>query len=233
VDAEGEFPMTEREQRLDVPGFVVAIGLSADGLGAIGTVLEGLPAGFEAPVLVCMHRAPVAVSGLTRVMARRSALPVREVASMDVLVPGHVYVAPPDAHLVVVDGRLQLKRTERVSFARPSIDVLFDSVAKVYGPRTVGVILSGGGRDGARGLQAIKAVGGTTIVQDPKEARFGILPRAAIAADGIDFTVPLDEVAPTILAVVSRRHDAPVLEASTRAKTSLSDKREPEGPVDA
>src|SRR5262249_54289146 len=80
---------------------------------------------------------------------------------------------------VVADGHLQLRQTERVSFSRPSIDVLFDSVAKAYGPRAVGVILSGAGKDGARGLQAIRAAGGTTIVQDPHEARYGRLPKAA------------------------------------------------------
>ena len=106
-----------------------------------------------------------------------------------------------EAPVVVIDGRLQLRRTERVTFARPPIDVLFASVA--MGREPSGVILSGNGRDGARGLQAIKAGGGTTIVQDPRD-----LPRAAIAGHGTDFTVPLDEIAPTILALMSRRRDA-------------------------
>src|SRR5262245_50459690 len=95
---------------------VVAIGLSADGLGAIRTVLEGLPAGLDAPVIVVMHRAPQPVPGLAPAIARRCALPVKEAAPMDVLVPGHVYLAPPDTHLVVVDGHLQLNQTERVTF---------------------------------------------------------------------------------------------------------------------
>jgi two-component system chemotaxis response regulator CheB len=186
---------------------VVAIGLSADGLTAIRKVLQGLPAGFHAPIVVVMHRAPQAVPRLAQVIGRNCPLPVKEAAAFDALEPGHVYIAPPDAHLVVDDGRLQLKHTERVTFARPSIDVLFKSVAATYGPRAVGVILSGAGSDGARGLQAIRAGGGATIVQDPEEARFSHLPKAAIDADGIDFRVPLSEISPTILAIVERRRE--------------------------
>src|SRR5215470_17710355 len=117
--------MTE-EKRTGELEWVVAIGLSADGLTAIRTVLEGLPAGLDAPVIVVMHRAP-GVPRLAQVLARGCALPVKEAAPLDPLVRGHVYIAPADAHLVVVDGLLQLKHTERVTFARPSIDVLFAS----------------------------------------------------------------------------------------------------------
>jgi two-component system, chemotaxis family, protein-glutamate methylesterase/glutaminase len=129
-----------------------------------------------------------------------------------------VYVAPANAHLVVLDGHLQLKHTERVTFTRPSIDVLFASVAKAYGPRAVGVILSAAGIDGAMGLQAIRAVGGATIVQDAKEATFGRLPRAAIAADGIDFTIPLADISQTILAIVERRRESPRSRPEARPK---------------
>ena len=204
-------PKDERQEDLES---VVAIGLSADGLNAIRTVLEGLPAGIDAPILIVMHRAPQAVPRLAQVIARSCSLPVKEAAPLDPLERGHVYLAPPDAHLVVEDGHLQLQHTERVTFARPSIDVLFRSVANTYGPRAVGVILSGAGSDGARGLQAIRAGGGATIVQDPKEAKFGHLPKAAIAADGIDFRVPLADISPTILAIVERRRERPTVETS-------------------
>jgi len=186
-------------------GAVVAIGLSADGLGAIRTVLRGLPAGLDAPVLVVMHRSPERVPRLAKVVARHCALPVKEASAFETLVPGHVYFALPDLHLAVENDRLQLQQSAKVTFARPSINVLFESVARAYGPRAIGVILSGGGSYGALGLQAIRASGGTTIVQDPEEARFRALPQAAIAADGIDFKVPLEDIGPTILAVVARR----------------------------
>jgi two-component system chemotaxis response regulator CheB len=197
--------MTETSQAAPKPGPVVAIGLSADGLGAIRTILSGLPAGLDAPVLIVMHRGPQQVSRLPQVIGRHCALPVKEGAPTDTLTPGHVYLAPPDAHLVVDDGQLGLDRSEKVNVARPSLDVLFESVARAYGPRAIGVILSGAGLDGAQGLQAIRAAGGITIVQDPDEARFPRLPEAALAADGIDFTVPLAEIAPTLLAVLARR----------------------------
>jgi two-component system chemotaxis response regulator CheB len=198
---------------------IVAIGVSADGIGAIRRILGALPAGLDSPIVIVMHRGPQQVSRLAQVIARHCALPVKEAAPMDALTPGHVYLAPPGAHLVVDDGQLDLDRSGKVSFARPSIDVLFASVAKMYGERAVGVILSGAGADGARGLQAIRAAGGVTIVQDPAEARFSRLPEAALAADGIDFTVPLAEIAPTILAVVSRRSEVPAPEASAPAAT--------------
>jgi two-component system chemotaxis response regulator CheB len=177
---------------------------------------------LDSPIVVVMHRGPQQVSRLAQVIARHCALPVKEAAPMDALTPGHVYLAPPGVHLVVDDGQLDLDRSGKVSFARPSIDVLFESVAKAYGGRAVGVILSGAGADGARGLQAIRAAGGVTIVQDPAEARFSRLPEAAIAADGIDFTVPLAEIAPTILAVVSRRSEVPAPEASMPASRQTS-----------
>src|SRR5262245_26253030 len=202
------------EQSTEKLESVVAIGVSADGLGAIRTVLRGIPAGLDAPILIVMHRAPHAVPRLAQVVARHCALPVKEAAALDNLVPGHIYFAPPDVHLMVKDDRLQLQQSAKVTFARPSIDVLFESVARAYGPRAIGVILSGAGSDGARGLQAIRAGGGITIVQDPKEAKFGTLPKAAIAADGIDCKVSLDDIGPTILAIVERRRDASPRDAS-------------------
>jgi two-component system chemotaxis response regulator CheB len=114
-----------------------------------------------------------------------------------------VYVAPADWHLVVNDGHVEGKQTEKVNFSRPSIDVLFESVAKVYGRRAIGVLLSGAGRDGAMGLHAIKARGGITVVQDPGQARFPVLQRAAIAADGIDFVLPVESIGPALARLVS------------------------------
>jgi two-component system chemotaxis response regulator CheB len=156
---------------------IVAIGVSADGIGAIRRILGALSAGLDSPIVIVMHRGPQQVSRLAQVIARHCALPVKEAAPMDPLTPGHMYLAPPDAHLVVDDGQLDLDRSGKVSFARPSIDVLFASVARVYGERAVGVILSGAGADGARGLQAIRAAGGVTIVQDPARLGSAVCPK--------------------------------------------------------
>jgi len=182
---------------------VVAIGVSADGIGALHSILGSLPKEFPAAVVLVMHRGPTSAGALEQILGRRSGLPVKEVKGGEPLTAGAVYVAPADRHLLVNDGHLELKQTEKIHFSRPSIDVLFNSVAKIYGNRAIGVLLSGAGRDGATGLHAIKARGGTTVVQDPGQARFPNLPRAAIAADGIDFVLPIESIGPALARLVS------------------------------
>ena len=98
---------------------------------------------------------------------------------------------------------MEIERSAKVQFARPSIDVLFASVARIYGPHAIGVVLSGFGRDGARGIQAIRAAGGQTVVQDPADARYPHLPRAAISADGIGHVLPLEDIAPALTKLVT------------------------------
>src|SRR5262245_41677293 len=150
--------------------YIVAIGVSADGVVALQTILQGLPADFPGTVLIVQHRSPGGQGLLAKVLGRRSTLPVREPSTGEAILPRTVYLAPSGAHLVVDDGRVELEQSKKVQFARPSIDVLFGSVARIYGGHAIGVLLSGGGRDGARGLQAIRAAGGQTIVQDPADA---------------------------------------------------------------
>jgi len=166
-------------------------------------LLRGLPASFPAPVLIVQHRTTTGRSMLAKLLARHSAVLVREASAGEVIRAGTAYVAPPGVHLVVNDGRVQLEQSPKVQFTRPSIDVLFESVARIYGARAIGVLLSGFGRDGARGLQAIKARGGTTVVQAPEDARYPYLAQAAIAADGIDLTLPLVEIGPALMRLVS------------------------------
>lgn len=181
---------------------LVAIGISADGITSLDTLLGGFPADFPSPVLLVLHRGPAGKSALERILGKRSMLPVKEPASGDLLQPGVVYVAPADVHLTVTHGRIELTRAPKVGFSRPSIDVLFDSVAKVSGDGAIGVLLSGYGRDGVKGLQAIKAAGGTTIVQDPGDTRYRKLPSAAIAEDGIDLVLPLRHIASALTRLV-------------------------------
>ena len=182
-------------------GWILAIGVSFDGIRAVETVLRGLPTPFPGVVLVALHRA---VGGQpATLLTRLTGLPVTEPADETALQRGHVYVAPGDRHLVVRDGRIGIEHSKRVKFSRPSIDVLFESVASVYGPHAIGVLLSGYGFDGIAGLQAIKGGGGTTIVQDPSDARAPHLPKAAVAADGFDMTLPLRDIGPAIGRLVS------------------------------
>jgi two-component system chemotaxis response regulator CheB len=182
---------------------VVAIGASAGGVAALPAVLSALPAGFPAAVVVVQHLDPHYRSFLASVLARASRLPVREAGSGDVVRPGVVYVAPPNAHLELRGGELVLTDEAPVHFVRPSVDVLFTSVASACGSHAVGVILTGAGVDGAAGLRAIKSAGGRTIVQDPISAEYNGMPSAACATGCADLTLPLTKIGPTLAGLVS------------------------------
>lgn len=177
---------------------VVAIGASAGGVAALPAVLSALPADYASAVLVVLHLGPHSQSFLAAVLARQCRLPVRQAKSGDILRPGVVYVAPPAAHLVLRGGALMLTDTAPVHFVRPSVDVLFESVAAACGPHAVGVILTGTGVDGAAGLRAIKRAGGRTIVQDPANAAHAGMPSAARATGCADVTLPLDAIGPAL-----------------------------------
>ena len=159
-------------------------------------LLETLPAEVDAPIVVAQHRSPDAVEGgLAELLSAHTQRPIRDAEDKDALEPGHVYLAPPDYHLLVEPGHFALSVDERVQHARPSIDVLFESAADAYRERTVGVVLTGANRDGAAGLARIKELGGVAIVQSPHEALAHAMPRAALAATPeADAILPLDEI---------------------------------------
>ena len=123
-----------------------------------------------------------------------SKLPIHQAVNGSHVRPGHVYLAPPDYHVLVEKGHLALSTDAPVHFARPSIDVLFESVADAYGDRAVGIVLTGANADGADGLARIKARGGVAIVQDPATSQRRIMPDAAIAATAADAVLPLDDI---------------------------------------
>jgi two-component system chemotaxis response regulator CheB len=181
----------------------VAIGSSAGGVEALHVVLGALPAGFPATVLVVQHMDPRHKSLLAGLLARRCRLPVRQAVDGEPALAGGVYIAPPDAHLIVRGGCLALTEGELVNYSRPSIDLLFESVADAYGDRAIGVILSGSGVDGADGIRAIKNKGGTTIAQDPATAAHGGMPQSARATGCIDFILPLSEIGLALVSLVT------------------------------
>ena len=182
---------------------VIAIGASAGGVVALSAVLSALPAGFPAAVIVVQHLDPHSRSFLAAVLARACRLPVREAGSGDVVRPGVVYVAPPNAHLELQGSEIVLTDRAPVHFSRPSVDVLFTSVAAACGSHAVGVILTGAGMDGAAGLRAIKRSGGRTIVQDPISAEHMGMPSAAHATGCADLTLALAEIGPALTAMVA------------------------------
>jgi len=133
---------------------------------------------------------------LEQVLGRSSKLPVVPATDKETIEPGHVYVAPADYHLLVEEGHLALSADAPVEFSRPSIDVLFESAADTYGPRTVGVLLTGANRDGAEGLGRIAAAGGFTVAQDPETAERGDMPAAAIARGATRRVLALERIGP-------------------------------------
>ncbi len=174
---------------------LVAIGASWGGLDAVRSVLGGLPAGLDAAVVIAQHRAPESHPTAFRdLLGAVTRLRVREAGDKDELRPGHAYVAPPDYHLLVERGTLALSTEEPVQYARPSIDVLFESAADEYGEHAIGIVLTGANDDGARGLARIKDCGGVAIVQDPSSSERRAMPDAAIAATAADAILPLDEI---------------------------------------
>ncbi len=177
----------------------VVIGCSAGGLDALRTVLETLPTGFPSAVIIVAHIAPDCDSLLPSLLTKACRLPVSEAQEREPILPGHVYVAPPNYHLLIEPDRtFALSVDERVCFVRPSIDVLFHSAADAYGERLIGVVLTGANSDGAQGLKAVKAVGGLTLVQDPANAYADAMPKAAIATGAADKILPLDVLAEEI-----------------------------------
>jgi len=173
----------------------VVIGASAGGLEALRIVLAGLGENFPAPVIIVQHLSPESDNFLTTLLANQCRLRVKEAEEKELLQPGCAYVAPPNYHLLVeLDHTLTLSVDARVNFSRPAIDVLFETAAEAYGDKLVGVILTGANEDGSLGLQRIKSLGGTTVVQDPRTAVEQRMPLAAIAKSRVDYVVPLTEI---------------------------------------
>jgi two-component system, chemotaxis family, protein-glutamate methylesterase/glutaminase len=173
----------------------VAIGASAGGVEVLSVLLSSLPAGCRASFIIVMHIPLERPSLLPDLFGTRCALPVREAEDKEPVQPGTVYFAPPDYHLLVDRGpAFALSSDEPVHFSRPSIDVLFDSAADIYGERLLGLILTGANQDGAEGLAAIGRAGGRTVVQEPGGAAVPFLPEAALQEGPVDFVLSLAQL---------------------------------------
>lgn len=184
---------------------VVALASSAGGIAAIGHILEGLPAGFPAAIVVVQHLDPRHRSLMAEILRRRTPLEVVQAAEGDHIRAGTVHIAPPDRHLLVNrDGSLSLTQSELVHFVRPSADLLFESVAASFKERAIAVVLTGTGSDGSLGIGAIKKMGGTVIAQNQESAEFFGMPAAAIKSGNADFILPLEEIPAALTTLVAQ-----------------------------
>ncbi|MDF1504688.1 chemotaxis protein CheB, partial [Roseisolibacter sp. H3M3-2] len=161
---------------------LVVVGASWGGLHAVSTILAGLPRDFSAPVAVVQHRAKESEGLLVGLLQAVTTLRVCDVEDKEPIREGHVYVAPPDYHLLVEDDHFSLSVDAAVRYSRPSIDVALASAADSLGPAAVGVLLTGANDDGARGLRHVVTRGGRALVQDPATAEVRTMPEAGIRA---------------------------------------------------
>jgi two-component system chemotaxis response regulator CheB len=183
---------------------IVALGTSAGGIEALRAVLSALPGDFPAPLCIVMHTAAESPGMLPAILDRSTPLEVRSPADGDPLQAGRVYVAPPDRHLLVEPGHVRVTAGPRENRFRPAIDPLFRSVAQVFGPAAVGVLLTGNLDDGTSGLDVIKRLGGVAVVQDPADALFPEMPKSAIEHIAVDHVVTVAEMGPLLIDLIAR-----------------------------
>ncbi|MFD7296409.1 chemotaxis protein CheB [Streptomyces sp. NPDC059897] len=185
------------------PWAAVLIASSAGGIQGLGTLLGGLTPALPVPVLVAQHLKRSRETHIVAVLSRATLLSVKLAEHGERPQAATVYIAPPDRHLCVADdGTLALTQEDRVNFARPAADPLFESAAKAYGSGVIGCVLTGSDSDGARGIEAVKSHGGTVIVQDPETAEFRGMPKAAISTGKVDFVLPLTAMGPALTRLV-------------------------------
>jgi two-component system chemotaxis response regulator CheB len=178
----------------------IVIGVSAGGLHALGQILPRLPADFPLPVIIVQHISPQSDSFMIRHFNSISMLAVKEADEKEEILPGTIYFAPPNYHLIVEnDFTFSLSVDERVNFSRPSIDVLFETAAEAYVETLIGIILTGANNDGSRGLKRIKDFGGFTIVQNPATSEVSAMPEAAIKIAKVDKILDLEKIAGVLM----------------------------------
>lgn len=193
--------MKSRKNKLDFEAIV--IGVSAGGKDALEAFFSSLPGNFPLPLIVIQHRLVTADNYLIELLNERCNLTVKEMDEKESVKPGIIYIAPPAYHLLIEDDKtFSFSYDQPVCYARPSVDVLFESASDVYGPNLIGIVLTGANHDGSAGLKKIKERGGLTIVQNPETAEYDSMPKAAIAVTEIDHILPLDQIGPFLVKLV-------------------------------
>ncbi len=184
---------------------IVVIGASAGGVEALTRLVRDLPAGLPASLFVVCHFPPGHRSKLPEILSRSGPLLATHAIDGELFHPGHIYVAPPDYHLLLAaEQRMQLTRGPRENHHRPAIDPLFRSAVRHYGPRVIAVVLTGFLNDGAAGLLAVRSGGGIAVVQDPADASVAAMPDNAARIAGADHRVTLDQLGPLLVELIQR-----------------------------
>lgn len=165
---------------------IAVVGASAGGVEALRLLVAALPVGLGCPVVIVLHLASHGTSVLAHILELAGQLETSTICDGDALSDGHLFVAPPDYHVLVERGRLRLSDGPRENWLRPAVNPTMRSAARVYGPGVVGIVLSGTRDDGTAGLAAIRAGGGRTLVQDLDEAMYSGMPASALAAGTVD-----------------------------------------------
>lgn len=181
---------------INKPADLIVIGASAGGVEAVGQLLAAVPNDFPFAVLIVLHLPPEGPNALAAIFSRKCARPVKEAEDKETIVPGTMYVAPADYHLLVeTDYSLSLSRDEARHYSRPSIDMLFESAALAGRNKVLGILLTGANRDGAEGMKQISECGGQCWVQDPSDALSPAMPEAAIGLMTPDRILTLEAMA--------------------------------------
>jgi two-component system, chemotaxis family, protein-glutamate methylesterase/glutaminase len=181
---------------------IIVMGASVGGIDTFQTILSSLPWDFKASIFIVLHTSEDSPGVLPEILNRSSKLPVLYALHKTEILPGRVYLAPGGAHHLIVErGKLRLWPGPRENRHRPSIDPLFRSAAIAYGPRVIGVILTGNLDDGSAGLAHIKERGGVAIVQDPNDAVAPSMPESAIESTAVDFILPVSEIGPKLVSL--------------------------------
>jgi two-component system, chemotaxis family, protein-glutamate methylesterase/glutaminase len=204
---------------------IVVVGASAGGVEALVRLVKALPEDLPAAVFVVLHVPVSATSALPDILSRQGPLPATHAKDGEPIESGHIYVAPPDHHLLLKHEHIHLSRGPRENGHRPAIDPLFRSAAREFGARVVGVVLSGALDDGTAGLVAVKGRGGVCVAQDPEDALYQGMPTSAIERDHVDQVLPVPEIAALIatLAGESAPDVAPPVSELLKAEDDMAD----------
>jgi two-component system chemotaxis response regulator CheB len=192
---------------------IIVVGASSGGMETLRVLVAGFPPDLPAAVFVVWHMPPYSFGVLPDVLARAGPLPAAHASDGEPIESGRIYVAPPDRHLLLVPGHVRLTRGPKENHFRPAVDPLFRSAAAVYGPRVIGVVLSGSLDDGTAGLWTIKDRGGLAVVQDPDDALFPSMPSSALEHVDVDVRAPVAELG----AVLARLARVPATETGERS----------------